>query len=82
MTTKHPFHVIEGTSEPTNTAKIKQARKERPDAAHLLSCHRCGGNEVIETKVGMIYKNGKAQGGTKQILCAGCFMSGQRVVLV
>lgn len=82
MTTKHPFHVIEGAPETTNTAKIKQIRKERPDAAHPLRCHRCGSSEVFETKIGMIFKNGKAQGGTKQILCAGCFMKGERVVLV
>ncbi len=81
MTKKPPLHVIEGSPEQTNTDKLKKARKENPAAAHLLTCHRCGGAEVIETKVGMIFKNGKAQGGTKQIQCAGCFMKGQRVVL-
>lgn len=83
MTTKHPFHVIEGSqAEPTNTEKLRKARKANPAAAHPLRCHRCGGNEVIETKLGMIFKNGKPQGGTKQILCASCFMKGERVVLV
>uniref|UniRef100_A0AB39C0I8 Uncharacterized protein n=1 Tax=Pakpunavirus sp. TaxID=2833053 RepID=A0AB39C0I8_9CAUD len=55
--------------------------QKRPQAAHLLRCHRCGGGEVFETKVGVIYKNGKASGGTKQHLCASCFMRGERVVL-
>lgn len=82
MTTKHPFQVIEGSPEQTNTDKLKKARKANPAAAHRLTCHRCGSSEVIETKVGMIFKNGKAQGGTKQILCASCFMKGERVVLV
>jgi hypothetical protein len=80
--TKHPFRVIEGSAEQTTTDKLKQARKARPDAAHLLRCHRCASSEVIETKVGMVFKAGKASGGTKQILCASCFMKGERVVLV
>lgn len=79
---KHPFHVIDGSVDQTPTAKLKQARKAKPDAAHPLRCHRCAGSEVIETRIGMIYKAGKATGGTKQILCAGCFMKGERVVLV
>lgn len=82
MTTKNPFHVIEGSKEQTITDKLKKARKANPAAISLLSCHRCGCNEVIETKVGMIVKNGKAQGGTRQYLCAGCFMKGDRVVLL
>jgi hypothetical protein len=47
----------------------------------MIQCYRCGSREVIETKIGMFYKNGKASGGTKQILCASCFMKGERVVL-
>ena len=81
MTDKPTLHVIEGASEPTTTSKIRQARKQRPDVAHPLRCHRCAGSEVFETKIGMLYKNGKAQGGTKQILCASCFLKGERVVL-
>lgn len=52
-----------------------------PKPPTMLQCHRCGGREVIETKIGMVYKNGRASGGTKQILCALCFMQGQRVVI-
>lgn len=79
---KHPFHVIDGSADQTPTDKLKQARKARPDAAHPLRCHRCGSSEVIETKVGMIFRAGKASGGTRQILCASCFMKGERVVIV
>jgi len=81
MSNKHPFHVIQGSQEPTSTSKLKQARKANPAAAHPFRCHRCGGGEIIETKVGMIFKNGKPQGGTKQYLCGHCFMKGERVVL-
>ena len=52
-----------------------------PKPASMIQCGRCGSREVIETKIGMLYKAGKAQGGTKQILCAACFMRGERVVL-
>jgi len=80
MTDKPRLTVIDGVKDTPrqNAEKLKRAR---PDAAHMLSCHRCGSREVIETKIGMLYKNGKAQGGTKQILCASCFMRGERVVL-
>lgn len=37
--------------------------------------------EVIETKTGVTIKAGKASGGTKQLLCASCFMRGERVVV-
>ena len=47
----------------------------------MIRCHRCGGAEVFQTKIGMMYKDGKAVGGTKQLLCALCFMQGERVVL-
>lgn len=80
--TDHPkLHVIDGTPPP-DTAKqrvIDRVKKGRP--AYQVSCHRCGCIEVIETKLGMIVKNGKASGGTKQLLCAHCFMKGERVVV-
>lgn len=47
----------------------------------MLQCRRCGGREVIETKVGVLWQAGKTKGGTKQILCATCAMKGERVVL-
>lgn len=82
MTDRPTFHVIHGTPAP-DTPK-EQARKRvraMPKTPSMIQCHRCGGREVIETKIGMMYKNGKPQGGTKQILCASCFMGGERVVL-
>jgi hypothetical protein len=82
MTGKPTLHVIDGTAkDDDNRQKARKVMQKRPQAACLLRCHRCGGGEVFETKVGMIYKGGKASGGTKQILCASCFMKGERVVL-
>ncbi len=59
---------------------MKRARS-MPRPPSMICCHRCGGAEVIQTKIGMMYKDGKATGGTRQILCALCFMRGERVVL-
>lgn len=80
MTDKPRLTVIDGVKD-TPRQKAEKLKRARPDAAHMLSCHRCGSREVIETKIGMLYKNGKASGGTKQHLCASCFMRGERVVL-
>lgn len=82
MTDRPRFHVIEGSSPPASpAAEVRKRVRAAPKPAAMLQCLRCGGREVIETKIGMVYKNGKASGGTKQILCASCFMRGERVVL-
>lgn len=80
MTDRPKLTVIDGVTD-TPRQKAEKLKKARPDAAHILRCHRCGCSEVIETKIGMVFKGGRASGGTKQILCAGCFMKGERVVL-
>lgn len=46
----------------------------------MLEC-RCGSREFIETKSGVLYKNGRPTGGTKQLLCLHCLMKGDRVVI-
>lgn len=79
---KPKFRVIEGTPAPDTP--LEQAYKRiraMPKPPSMIQCGRCGSREVIETKIGMLYKNGKPQGGTKQILCASCFMRGERMVL-
>ncbi|MFK3794730.1 hypothetical protein [Pseudomonas sp. NPDC088444] len=83
MTDKHRFHVIHGT--PTLDTSAEQVRKRvraMPKPAYMVQCHRCGGREVIETKTGVMMKNGKPVGGTKQLLCVGCLLKGERVLLV
>lgn len=76
------FEVIDGTPAPDSPAERVRKRVRADKPAAMLQCHRCGGREVIETKVGMIFKNGRASGGTKSILCATCHRKGERVVLV
>lgn len=73
------FKLIEGTPLPEQDPVRKRLRAVKP--AELLQCHRCGGREVIETKVGVMFRAGKATGGTRIRLCAHCFMKGERVVL-
>lgn len=74
--------VIDGTPAPDTPAERVRKRMRATDKpAAMIQCHRCGGREVIETKVGMLFKNGRAQGGTKSILCATCHRNGERVVL-
>lgn len=83
MTDKPKLHVIDGSAtDDDNRQKARKLMQKRPQAACLLRCFRCSGSEIIETKVGMVFKGGKASGGTKQILCATCFMKGERVVLL
>lgn len=75
------LHVIQGAAPaetPANKA-YRKAAKVAPGA--LLECHRCGGHEVIETKIGMRIRDGKPYGGTKTYLCAACHRKGERVVL-
>ena len=82
MTDRPQFHVVQGTPAPDTPAEqVRKRVKAMPKPAEMIQCHRCGGREVIETKIGMVYKNGKASGGTKQVLCATCFMKGERVVI-
>jgi hypothetical protein len=82
MTDKPKFTVIDGTATgETPRIKAEKLKKARPDAAYLLSCHRCGSSSVVEVRTGLLMKNGKPTGGRKQLLCAFCMMKGQHVVL-
>ncbi len=69
-------------AEPSPAEKVRQRVKAFPKPASVLQCLRCGGREMIETKTGMQFKDGKASGGTKQILCVTCLMKGERVVVL
>lgn len=53
-----------------------------PTPADMLQCNRCGGREMIETRTGVLFKDGKASGGTKQMVCVACLLKGDRVVVV
>ncbi len=78
-----PFKVIDGTPAP-DTPKEQRLKRMRASAAktpELIHCKRCTSIAVIEVKIGMRYKNGKAIGGQKQTVCASCLARGEYVVL-
>ncbi|MBT2326113.1 hypothetical protein J7E62_27675 [Variovorax paradoxus] len=68
-------------AEPSPAEKVRQRVRAAPKPASMLQCNRCGGRELIETKTGVLYQDGKPKGGTKQLLCATCLMKGERVVI-
>ena len=68
------LHLIKGTPKPR-----KRASDPRP--AEMLQCYRCGCRELIEARVGVMVRDGKTSGGTKQMLCAACLLKGERVVV-
>lgn len=42
------------TNDLTPAAEVKRRMRRHPKPAGMLSCHKCGGREVIETKVGVL----------------------------
>lgn len=82
MTKDHLFTVISGTPAPdTPRERARKRVKAMPRTECQLMCQRCGAMEFIETLAGPIVLNGNVQGGTKILLCAACFMRGERVVV-
>lgn len=74
-----PLKLVSPTAPgPAETVR-KRLRADKP--ASLMQCNRCAGREVFETKTGVMLKDGKPRGGTRQVLCALCFSKGERVVL-
>lgn len=75
------LRVIPGTQAPdTPTERVrKRLRAAKPPV--LLQCPRCASREVIETRIGMVLRDGKASGGTKTRICAACVLNGHRVVV-
>ncbi len=82
MTDKPRFHLIQGTKVPDTPAEEVRKRVRATDKpATMLQCHRCGGREFIETKIGIMMKNGKPTGGTKTLICVVCLLGGHRVII-
>lgn len=80
---KPRLHVVHGTPAPDTPAeRVRKRVRRHAKPEHMLTCPRCGGHEVIEAKIGVVKKDGKTTGGTKSILCAGCLLKGQRVVIL
>jgi hypothetical protein len=74
--------LIRGTTPP-DTARQRTVDKVKaaPKPGAMLQCPRCGGREVLALLSGVLLKSGKPTGGTKQIVCAACYMKGERIVL-
>jgi hypothetical protein len=62
----------------TRLRLVKPGRPPKPSV--ILQCN-CGSREFIEAKTGVLFKDGKASGGVKQLLCAACLLKGERVVI-
>ena len=76
------FEVIPGTPAPDTPAEqVRKRVRAQPKPASMIQCHRCGGREVVETRIGVLLQGGKTKGGTKALLCACCLLRGERVVL-
>lgn len=76
---KTPFRVIDGTHEPEGPRKRMRASTK---PSHIIRCRRCTSLAMIEIKLGMEFRNGKAVGGQKQIVCATCLAQGETVIAV
>lgn len=70
--------IVPKTTAPESERRRQRLKVSKPAA--LIEC-RCGCREVIETKFGVLLKDGRPQGGTKKMICAACFAKGERVVL-
>lgn len=73
-----PFRVIDGTPEPEGPRKRMKAQAA---PSHIIRCRRCTGLAMIEVKLGMEKKNGKATGGQKAVVCATCLAQGEYVTV-
>jgi len=74
--TERRFTVIEGSKPPDTPAEqVRERVRKAPKPRAMPQCHRCGGREYIETKIGI----GKT--ATKQRLCFLCAMKGERVIM-
>ena len=79
---KPSLHVIPGTAPADTPAqRVRDRVKAMPKPSVMIQCRRCGGREVIETRIGVESIGGKTRGGTKALICAACLMQGQRIVV-
>lgn len=82
MADKRHLHVIQGTPAPDSPKeRVRKRLRAMPRVPDVIQCHRCTGMEVIEARLGVMWVNGRAKGGTKVLLCASCLLKGERVVL-
>jgi hypothetical protein len=77
--TRNRLKLVPPAQEPATEAVRRRVKAHKPPPA-MLEC-RCGGRELLEVKVGVLWRNGRAYGGTKQLICAACLAKGERVVV-
>ena len=73
--------VIDGLAPLDNPAAKARARMRKVTPATLVRCPRCDGNAMMQVRLGMLWKQGKPTGGTKQTICATCHAKGEYVPL-
>lgn len=57
------FQVIQGTPAPDTPVERVRKRLRAHKPPEMLQCLRCAGREVIETRTGMVIKNGRRKAG-------------------
>lgn len=74
------LHLIPSRPKPDAPTKSRVRAASKP--ADMLQCPRCHCRDVVETILGAMIVAGKLTGGgTKQIVCVGCLLKGERVVV-
>lgn len=64
---------------PPDKPKTRTSRASKP--ADMLQCPRRQGREFLETVIGAMLQARKLKGGTRQVICLGCMLKGERVVV-
>jgi len=64
---------------PPDKPKTRTSRASKP--ADMLQCPRCQGREFIETVIGAMLQARTLKGGTRQFVCFGCMLKGERIVV-
>ena len=83
MTNPPRLHVVETTPEPETLATAVRRRiKAMPKPADMVQCRRCGGREFIQSRTGIMNRNGKPTGGTPSLICVLCLSQGERVAVL
>lgn len=75
------FTIIPGTPPPDTPKQRVIDRLKAHKDPEILECPRCAGREVLELRSGVTHQQGKITGGIKTVVCATCFLKGERVVL-
>ena len=76
------LHLLPKPAKPPRTKREQvQDRLAEMVPTWMLKCPRCGSLELVETRTGVISKNGRPSGGTKTLLCLHCMVRGERVVV-